>query len=63
MKRRLLTGVQLDDATVGRIAAESEESIVEREDLTKKLKILGQTMDTLKRLRTIRHAGTQPRAW
>ncbi|KAK5044839.1 hypothetical protein LTR84_010377 [Exophiala bonariae] len=47
----------LDDAAINRIAAESDESIAEREDLTKKLKVLEQTMKTMERLRTFKDAG------
>jgi hypothetical protein len=38
---------KLDDATISRLASESEESVLEREDLTRKLKILEQTMKTM----------------
>jgi hypothetical protein len=49
--------LNLDDATISRIAAESDESVAEREDLTKKLKVLDSTMKTMQRLRTITNAG------
>ncbi|KIW23993.1 uncharacterized protein PV07_09733 [Cladophialophora immunda] len=42
----------LDDAMVTRIAGESLESLAEREKLNKKLKVLQDTMTTLRRLRT-----------
>ncbi|OAG40182.1 hypothetical protein AYO21_05660 [Fonsecaea monophora] len=44
---------QLDDVMVTRIAGESPESQAEREGLNKKLKVLGDTMATLRRLRTV----------
>jgi hypothetical protein len=53
----------LDDATISRIAAESGESIAEREDLTRKLKVLIETMKTLQWLRTIGNPGRKPHAW
>ncbi|KAK5193532.1 hypothetical protein LTR99_007084 [Exophiala xenobiotica] len=43
---------ELDDETITKIAGESAESIMEREDLQKKLKILEDTMLTLRRLKT-----------
>lgn len=51
---------KLDDAAISRIAAESDESVAEREDLTKKLNVLVPTMETLKRLRTIGNGGRIP---
>ena len=43
---------QLDDETVTRIAGESPDTVVEREDLQKKFKVLDETMVTLRRLKT-----------
>ncbi|KAK4941259.1 hypothetical protein LTR10_018795 [Elasticomyces elasticus] len=43
---------QLDDETVTRIAGESADTVVEREDLQKKFKALDETMVTLRRLKT-----------
>jgi hypothetical protein len=48
---------KLDDATVNRIAAEPEDSIIQRNDLEKKLKVLETTMDTLQRFKAIRSSG------
>lgn len=42
----------LDDETITKIAGESPDSIMEREDLQKKLKVLEDTMLTLRRLKT-----------
>ncbi|KIX99631.1 uncharacterized protein Z520_04265 [Fonsecaea multimorphosa CBS 102226] len=43
----------LDDAMVTRIAGESPGSLAEREELNKKLKVLEDTMTTLRRMRTV----------
>lgn len=44
--------LELDDATITKIAGESAESVAEREELQKKLKVLNETMTTLRRLKT-----------
>ena len=51
----------LDDTTISRVAAESEEALAERDELTKKLKVLEQTMKTMQRLRTLSSAGKSSR--
>lgn len=48
----------LDDATISRIAAESEDSVLLRDEFTRKLKVLNSTMKTLQRLRSIRDSGS-----
>lgn len=55
--------LNLDDATISRVAAESDESVAEREDLTKKLKVLDSTMKTMQQLRTILKAGRSLCVW
>jgi hypothetical protein len=47
----------LDDETITKIAGESVDSTVEREDLQKKLKVLQETMVTLRRLKTFTTSG------
>jgi hypothetical protein len=49
--------IELDNDTITKIAGESSESIVEREDLVKKLKVLEETMITLRRLKTFPGSG------
>ncbi|KAJ9610876.1 hypothetical protein H2200_005653 [Cladophialophora chaetospira] len=53
------TVFKLDDGLVTRIAGESSESLAEREELDKKLKVLEDTMKTLRRLRTFRGSDDQ----
>ena len=48
----------LADETIAKIAGESLESVAEPEDLHKKLKVLEETMVTLRRLRTFPGRGT-----
>ncbi|KAK7892283.1 hypothetical protein LTR67_007379 [Exophiala xenobiotica] len=47
----------LEDGLVTRIAGESEESLIEREDLMKKLKVLEKTMTTLRRMKGFKGSG------
>jgi predicted transcriptional regulator len=49
----------LDDATITKIAGESAESLTERAELGKKLKVLQETTTTLQRLKTFTSAGKQ----
>lgn len=47
----------LDDETITKIAGESVDSAVERDDLQKKLQVLEETMVTLRRLKTFTSSG------
>jgi hypothetical protein len=51
------TVLQLDDSVVSNIAGESEESLAEREDLNRKLKVLEMTMTTLRRMKNFKRSG------
>ena len=49
--------LELDETTIVKIAGESSESVAEREDLQKKLKVLEDTMLTLRRLKSFTGSG------